>query len=301
MDERVYVILLNYNGYEDTINCINSLKQCEESLVIVVVDNDSPDGSADKLERVNGIKLIKNNNNSGFAKGNNLGIEYALNQGAEYVLLLNNDTEVRTDTIKILKEKLISDKELGIVGSRIMYYEKKNLINYYGGHINWLKGITVHEHMKEEYSEKLNKGSFFYTDFITGCTMLIRREVFKTIGLLPEEYFMYYEDADFCVQVIEHGYKIGICSDSVVYHKVSASSGGENNPFMIKWTTRNRLLFIKKYKKYTKGLLTVLFFYISRIYKYFKNIIKGDRKSNKAIIDGISLYFDYVKNQKVNY
>lgn len=282
----VYVILVNYNGYNDTIECIKSIKENNEIVKIIVVDNNSTDNSVAKLKKIENITLIESKENLGFAKGNNLGIKYAIDNKAKYIMLLNNDTEIKNNTISILKDKLIHDDSLGIVGSRIMYYNNPNLINYCGGHINWLKAISVHERYKEEVKEELAK--FFYTDFITGCCMMIKKEVFDTVGLLPEEYFMYFEDVDFCVKVSEAGYKLGICTESVVLHKVSAASGGEDSPFSIEWMTRNRLIFMNKYKKKTKGIYTVLFFYISRLIKLLSYKVTGKIELFNAITKGIN-------------
>ena len=210
-------------------------------------------------------------------------------------MLLNNDTEVEIDTISIMKEKLKSDNDLGIVGCRIMYYDAKNIINYCGGHYNWLKGITVHENYKKEFNHKMEK--FFYTDFITGCAMLIKREVIEKVGLLPDEYFMYFEDVDYCLKVKESNYKLGVCTNSVIYHKVSASSGGEDSSFSIKWMTRNRIIFMKKYRRYTKGKITEIFFYFTRIIKIIKNYLIGKTTINNAIINGIKEGRNYVKSR----
>ena len=227
------------------------------------------------------------------AKGNNIGIKYAMNNKADYVLLLNTDTEIEKDAISILVKKAKSDSNVGIVGSRIMYYDNRNLINYYGGKFDWIKGIVIHENYKKEYKaeEKLEK----YTDFITGCCMLIKREVIEEVGMLPEEYFMYYEDADYCVKVKEHGYKLAICSNSIIYHKVSSSSGGENSPFCIQWGNRNRLLFMKKYRKYTKGILSKMVYYITRYILYIKYLIKKDEARAKAIKKGMLEGRKYIK------
>ena len=298
MDDKVYIILLNYNNYEDTINCVQSIEKNELGLnyKIVVVDNCSTDDSALKLEKIKNIVFIASKENGGFAKGNNIGIEYAMKDGADYILLLNNDTVIEKQAISKMINKIKGHKDIGILGSRTMYYDNPTLINYNGGHINWLKAITVHEGYKEEFK---NEGQDFkYTDFITGCCMLIKREVIEKVGMLPEEYFMYYEDVDYCMKTIEAGYKLGVSMDTIIYHKVSSSSGGENSPFSIKWGNRNRLIFINKYKKYTKGILTTFVYYITRFILVFKYILKHDMKRKQAIIDGIKEGRKYLKGNR---
>ena len=115
--------------------------------------------------------------------------------------------------------------------------------------------------------------------------MLIKKELVDKIGYLPEEYFMYYEDVDYCTKAIKNNFKIGVCYNSVIYHKESASSGGDGNPFAIEWNTRNRMIFIKKYK--CKGILTKIFFYITRIIVGIKYLITGKKQKFIALYKGI--------------
>lgn len=297
MDE-VYIILINYNGWKDTISCVKSIQKNEKNAnyKIVVVDNASTDGSVEKLRKVKDIILIESKENLGFAKGNNLGITYAIEHEASYIMLLNNDTEIEENAISILKEKLKEDSSLGAIGSRIMYYDNRELIQYCGGHFNWKRGITVHDYFKKSIEEVNDK--FFYTEFITGCSLMIKTSIIKKIGMLPEEYFMYFEDADFCVKIKENNYKLGVCTDSIIYHKVSASSGGEDSPFSIKWMTRNRLVFINKYKQYTEGVATIFFFYITRLIKIISYRIKGKNELAKAIKEGIKEGIKIVRREK---
>lgn len=297
-DKKIYIILLNYNGIKDTKNCIESINKNEKNIQfkIIVVDNCSTDNSIEELKKIDNIILIKAQDNGGFAKGNNVGIKYAMEHDAQYIILLNNDTEIEENAISILVQAAEDDSSTGIIGSRIMYFDNKELINYCGGKINWLKCATIHENYKEKY---VNDGiNYKYTEFITGCSMLIKREVIKKIGYLPEEYFMYYEDADYCVKAKENGYKLGLCTNSIIYHKVSVSSGGENSPFSIKWGNRNRLIFMNKYRKYSKGILSTLFYYITRLILFIKYNIKGQKEKAKAIIEGMKSGQEYVKEKK---
>lgn len=286
--EKISIILLNYNGFNDTKECINSIITNQENnkqfiYDIIVVDNNSSDNSVIELKKMNCIKLIESKHNGGFAYGNNIGIKYALDNNADYILLLNNDTIITENCISKLYNKMKEYEDIGIIGSRVMFYDNKNLINYYDGKINWFKGIATIKDKGKTYKE--NNKQFIYTNFMTGCCMLIKRRVFNDVGLLPEEYFMYYEDVDFCVQVQKAGYKLGVCLDSVIYHKESSSSGGAGSPFAIQWNTRNRLIFIKKYK--CCGILTKGFFYITRVFVIIRYIIKGQKEQLKAVIIGI--------------
>jgi GT2 family glycosyltransferase len=286
----IYIILVNYNGYKDTIECVNSLKKINyNNYKIIIVDNASSDDSAKILkQKLNDCEIIKSKKNLGFAGGNNLGIKYALNHNANYIMLLNNDTLVNTDFLGVMFNSFNRDNKIGLVGCKIMYYPKKNIIWYGGGYIDWFKFIGVHNGMKEVDKGQCDNEKEI--DFMTGCCMLIKREVFEKVGFLSEDYFMYFEDADFCVKLKNIGYKIWYNPNAIIYHKVGLSSGGEESPFSIEWSTKNRLLFMSKYKNNVSSfnfVLSKMFFYITRIIKYFQYAMKGEKGKCNAIFEGI--------------
>lgn len=229
--------------------------------------------------------------NLGFAGGNNLGIKYALCHKADYIMLLNNDTLVQKHFLDNMLNCFNKDKKIGLVGCKIMYYPEKNVIWYGGGYIDWFKFIGSHYSMKQVDNGQCDNEKEI--DFMTGCCMLIKREVFENVGLLSEEYFMYFEDIDFCVKIKSVGYKIFYDPKAVIYHKVGLSSGGEESSFSIEWSTRNRLLFMNKYKNKVnkfKYILAHIFFYITRLAKYIQYNLKGENNKAKAIKVGISNY-----------
>ncbi|MFL0249129.1 glycosyltransferase family 2 protein [Clostridium neuense] len=286
----VYIIIVNYNGYKDTIDCVNSLRKIKyDNYKIVIIDNDSTNDSVKKLKfYLEDCTILSMKSNLGFAGGNNFGINYALKNNAEFVLLLNNDTIVKDDFLNNMILTFIKETNAGIVGCKIMYHKEKNRIWYGGGKIDWFKFIGIHFGMKE-----FDNGQCDFEkeiDFMTGCCMLIKKDVFKKVGMLPEEYFMYFEDLDFCVRVKDFGYKILYNPKSVIYHKVGLSSGGEESQFSVEWGTRNRIVFMNKYKKKVKNcrfISSQIFFYITRILKCIKYICNGKIYLAKAILKGI--------------
>ncbi|VYT78770.1 glycosyltransferase [Clostridium tertium] len=291
---KISIILLNYNNEEDTLECVNSIKKNSKLInEIIVVDNNSSEESKKVLkENKNNYKLILNKENNGFAAGNNIGIKYAIDRLDEYILLLNNDTIIEDDCIEKLVDCMESDSSIGIVSSRIMYYDNPDKIWYCGGTIDWKKYIAIHSNMGKKYKQE---GSIIDTEFISGCCMLVRREVFEKVGLLPEEYFMYYEDVDFCKMVLDANYKLKVCTDSVIYHKVSSSSGGEDSPFSIKWCTRNRLIFMNKYKCDNYQFKSKTFFYSTRIIRAIQYLLKGEINKYKSLLEGIKLGREFNK------
>lgn len=296
--EKIMIILLNYNNYKDTIECINSIKQNTSEnnfkYEIVVVDNKSTNESLSELKKIEGITLIQASENAGFSAGNNIGIKYAIKNKSEYILLLNNDTIITKNSINKMFLELKKHTDIEIISARIMYWDNKNLINCCGGEIDYFKGTAVIYGKGKEYKEANQE--FTYTKFVTGCCMLMKTSLVEEIGFLPEEYFMYYEDVDFCAKVQQKGYKIGVCLSSIIYHKESAASGGGESPFAIEWNTRNRIIFINKYKCY--GILTKLFFYSTRIIVGIKYKLKHKRESLKALKKGIIEGRKFIKNGK---
>ncbi|MBV4423555.1 glycosyltransferase family 2 protein [Clostridium tyrobutyricum] len=289
----VYIILINFNGYKDTIECVNSLEKINyRNYKIIIVDNASSDNSLTILkQKLNNCIIIESKENIGFAGGNNLGIKYALHHNCDYIMLLNNDTLVKIDFLDNMLNSFSKDKKVGLVGCKIMYYPEKNIIWYGGGYIDWFKFIGAHYGMRQIDNGQCDDEKEI--DFMTGCCMLIKREVFEKAGLLSEDYFMYFEDVDFCVKVKNFGYKIWYNPKAVIYHKVGLSSGGEESPFSIEWCTRNRLLFMNKYRENVSSftfVLSKIFFYITRFIRCFQYTLKNKKDKSKAITEGIKSY-----------
>lgn len=282
----IYIILVNYKSTEDTIECINSLQKVTyKNFKIVVIENGSQDDSYERLlELFPQNIIIKSNENLGFAGGNNIGIDYALKNDGEYILLLNNDTIVKSDFLENMLAGFNLCSEVGIVGSKINYFNQPEMISYGGGEINWKKFKTEFyradqlDNIKEEIRE---------ITFISGCSMMINCEVIEKIGFLDDSYFMYYEDTDFCAKAMEFGYKLIYQPNAIVYHKVSKSSGGNLSPFVLYWSTKNRLKFKEKFKfkVNTKQLLMFeVFFYVTRTIRVIDYIFKFKFKEAKAIL-----------------
>lgn len=249
---NIHIILLNYNGYKDTIDCIKSLQSIDyPNYKIVIVDNNSTDESEENIinfiNKMDNTHFIQTGKNLGFSGGNNVGIKYALENNADYICLLNNDTTVEPDFLTILTNQMEQDKSIGIAAGKIMYYSKPDVIWSAGGFIDERKCLGYHYGINQKDSEEFNNTK--KVSFLTGCLQLIRADVLKNIGLYDEEYFLYMEDVDFCYRARLNGYKLEYIPESKIYHKVSASTGGEQSPMVLYYMTRNVMLFNKKYEE----------------------------------------------------
>ncbi|MDP3998644.1 MAG: glycosyltransferase family 2 protein [bacterium] len=256
--KKISLIILNWNGKADALACLKSLRELRVmnyELRIIIVDNASEDSSVEEIhKKFPQVVILENNENLGFAEGNNVGIREALKEGADCIILLNNDTLVDNDLVEELLKAAESDPIIGVVSPKIYFApgfefhkdrykgeDRGKVIWYAGGEIDWQNVLGSHRGVDEVDSGQYNKVE--ETNFATGCCMLVKREVFKTTGLLDKKYFLYYEDTDFCQRARRAGYKILYTPKAIVWHKNAASSDKPGSPTHVYYQTRNRLLF----------------------------------------------------------
>ncbi|MBE2904513.1 glycosyltransferase family 2 protein [Anoxybacillus flavithermus] len=286
-DKDVAIIILNWNAYDDTFECLKSLEHLTYPYFhVFLVDNASQDNSFDKLQedykegKFNvPITFIQTGANLGFAGGNNVAIKEAYNQGYQYFWMLNNDTVVDPNALTPLVEALEKDKQVGIVGSKIYYYGT-NKIWFAGGKVNTWTGATKHIGIKEEDIGQYDRQS--EVDYITGCSLCFRKEVIENVGYMFEDYFLYYEETDWNIRARQNNWSIKFVPDSIVFHKISASSGGEENPapYVGYYDIRNSLVFIKRTQPDYK--IVVAFLYsIWKVIKKIVRMIVTDQDSKK--------------------
>jgi len=286
----IYIITINWNGLEDTLESLDSLYKIKyPNYNIIVVDNGSHNNEPELIkEKFPDLQLIKNKENKGFAIANNQGMRIALEHDAKYILLLNNDTTVKNDFLNILVEYAEHNKDVGIVSPKILYYNSERIWSM-GTKIRYIFGIPIHI-FNGKNSTEINR--IIEPDFASGCAMLIKKEVINKIGLLDQDYFSYTEDADFSYRARKAGYKIMVIPESIVWHKKSASAGikGSNklSPIQAYLRARNGIIFGKKNLKgidklsYLFGQFTFRLIYgivycidgVS-IKKYFLGLIHG--------------------------
>lgn len=263
--KKIFIIILNFNGGDDILSCLDSLQLIKEPTSwkkeIIVIDNASTDGSVKKIEsKYRKIKVLKNKKNLGFAAGNNIGIRYALKRNADAIILLNQDTVVE----KTFLEPLLKNPA-DIVGSVIKFKRGRRWLYDYGGKINWLIGRTSHQESLVYFnSDRLSKKLDFQDpDYISGCAMLIKRSVFEEVGLLDERFFLYFEDADFCLRAKRTGFKIAIEPKSMIFHNLDER---ERRPlFRVHHLLRSNLIFINRYISFWRRPLAYLYWWVLSI------------------------------------
>lgn len=289
---HVSIIILNWNGLEDTKECIDSVRKIDyKNYRIYVLDNGSDGEDAEILEKLYGQDsiILKNTKNLGFAEGNNYVYEkIRKKKETEYILLLNNDTSVQPNFLSELINSAEAEKNIGIVSPLINYYSKDE-IWFGGGEINWWMGSIKHKKNEDKQ----------YSDFLSGCCMLLHKNTIdKLAHLFNKDYFCYFEDADLCSRVKKKGYKLKVINSSIIFHKVSSSAIVESK-FSVYHKARNRIIFMRLNSPKKIYLITFYLYQIfikmvfSPIYfplkykkynlakEYFKGVVDGLRYCSK--------------------
>lgn len=237
----VYIVVLNWNQANDTLECLSSLTNvnCEKTRILVV-DNGS-DKRLSVAEMFPWVTLIENPTNLGFAEGNNVGIRYALEQNADYIFLLNNDARAKTETIAHLVAIMEQDPSIGILCPTITSYSNPQR-HYVGAKIYWKLGLGLE-------IERIPEGlpSFLETDYAPGCALLIRADAIRKIGLLDSDYFAYFEDVDWSIRARHAGYRVMVVPQATVLHKGTMDCLEPKTPFATYLFWRNRFLFMRKH------------------------------------------------------
>jgi GT2 family glycosyltransferase len=269
-NNSVYIIILNYNHRNDLVETLESFKKQDYSnFHLVVVDNNSSDDSVDYIQKHYPlVHTIQNNQNLGWSGGNNAGIQYALTQNAGYILLANNDIYFNDPRIiSGLIRSLIQYPCLGIIGPQENEYDDKTKCANQG----WIMYPKAkYQFNRHRLTASVMPSNYKIIDNVSGSFMLIKAGVFKAVGLIDDELFLYAEDADFSLRAWNIGYSSAIDTSLIIYHKGSATAGN-NSPLKIYYKARNLIYLIKKHKA-----LQELPTYFKWIYYYdcFKIILK---------------------------
>lgn len=252
--KKVSVITVNFNQPQVTEELLHSIKGLYSNLELIVIDNGSKVNPIPAWEtKYPAIKFIRSDKNLGFAGGNNLGIKQAT---GDYLFLVNNDTEFTPGLLEALVKVMDENPAVGMVSPKIKYFNDKGLIQYAGyTGMNYYTGrnscIGLRERDKGQYDHITAP-----TAYCHGAAMMIRREAIEKAGLMNENFFLYYEEVDWCEHIKRVGYQVYVCTDALIYHKESVSVGKKSR-LKEYFMNRNRILFIRR----NAPFLNKLFFY----------------------------------------
>ena len=246
---QVSIVVLNWNGADDTIACLDSLQALTyPNFSVIVVDNGSSDDSLLHLrpyEAPYPLTLLETGQNLGYAGGNNVGTRHALEQGAEFVLVLNNDTVVAPDLLERLIESAQRNPNAGVFSARILYFDAPEKVWFDGARWNT---STLNMEWPGQDAEEPSLGLDDHdTDYACGAALFFRAEVARQIGLLDESFFLVWEEVDWCFRAREAGWRNLVVPAAKVWHKIGVSFGSESSPLRVYFSVRNQLLWFSRH------------------------------------------------------
>lgn len=288
---RVVAVVVNWNGGEDNLACVTSLLEQGAAVErVLFVDNASSDGSARLVaERFPGVELIESGANLGYGGGNNLGIARALALGADAVLIVNNDVTLPPGSIAALTAALEREPKVGIVGPRVLFAQRPELVWAAGGALTWRQNLTTlrgHLHPDgDAWRRELD------VDYVTGCAMLVRREVLERIGAFDADYFAYTEDVDLGMRAARAGWRSRCIGSVSAFHAPSSATGGGYNPRRKYMMGVNSVWFLRRYATAGQWCRFVLFDVLTLPPAWFVGLFQGRGKAVLAkalgILDGL--------------
>jgi GT2 family glycosyltransferase len=238
-------VILNTNRQKDTMECLTSLdKSTYFNHKVIVLDNHSTDGSVEAIRsKFPSVQVVKLEENLGYAGNNNVGIEYALEQGADWVFVLNEDTILDEECLTNLVSVGESDKRIGVLGPMVYHHDEPEVIQTAGGKFGprWeAYHLSVDERDVGQYEEP------HLVDWISGCGIMVRREVIEQVGLIDERYFYFWEETEWCLRAGRSGWKIVHVPQAKMWHK-GVQFNHQPKPSVTYYATRNRLLTLSKH------------------------------------------------------
>ena len=283
MPPVTWIVVLNWNGAEDTLACLDSLAGAMSPLCrVLVVDNGSTDASAELIRGAfPGIELLLLPSNGGYAAGNNAGFRRVMELHAEYVIFLNNDTIVDAGFWVPLVETLKENTSAGIAVPKIFYRESADTLWYGGGMVRLSTGLISHVGLRKKDAPEFNRpGS---TGYATGCCLAMRCRDFKAVGGFDETFGMYAEDVDLSLRVCSLGLSIAYVPSSMVWHKVSASFHGNAFLKLLKKLVKKNVgvfRLLRKHRAWT-GMALYLFLFPLRLAGSFVEVMRVKSSSGR--------------------
>lgn len=262
-ESLVFIIIINYKGYDDTEECLESIKKIKYSNYGIIVVDNAPNKSSVSLlkSKFPDIFYIGSPNNVGFSGGNNLGMQLAYKLGAKYILFLNNDTIVSNNLLTEMISFMENHKSVGMAGPLTLYYDNPSLVAFAGGSLNRNTGLITYFYKNIKLQQL--KHNVVYCNFIEGAALFCRAQLIKKIGGFNELYFLTSEESELCIKVKESGHKMAVITSCYVWHKVSQSmtAASELASYFI---FRNKLFFVKNncIEFHLRDLLNIFRYYM---------------------------------------
>lgn len=291
-DPTVGVVVLNWNGEDDTAACLDSLlAQRGVSFDILLIDNASPDGSGARLHaRYPALAYVQTGENLGYAGGNNRGLEWARSRGIEWLLVVNNDTVADPDCLRRLLDAAGTDARLAALAPLIVRFDDPDRVWFAGGRHDRLRALGVHEHWNAPVArvlERVDAARWQESSFLTGCCLLLRCAAVEEVGPFRADYFSYVEDLELSVRLANAGWRLGWVPAARLAHRVPAL-GTEPTPMQIRLRDRNRRRLVRHAYRPLRRLLFSLWFWPTRMILLARYALRGEWARASAIVTGMT-------------
>lgn len=286
---KVLVIILNWNGTEDTLRCLESLRQVEyDNFDVLVIDNGSVPGSTDPIKRdFPEVSLIRNEQNLGFSGGNNVGLQYARDTGPKYVLILNNDTTIDAQFVTELVKAAETDPRIAVVGGKVIQLDKPDSLWAVYGAVNFCQQLVKvwgYDKPIAEFSSQKE------VDFVVGCGMLLSVDALADVGEFDERFFAYHDEVDLCKRARDKGYRVVYQPTAIMWHKGCASTGGfasYYNPALRYLVARNSVLYVKKYARLHEWIRFIAILAVSLVVGFLRKAPTGNFRGYLMRLRGV--------------
>lgn len=287
---RVAVVVLNFNGLEDTIRCLESLRAVTAPFTLILVDNAS---TIDPLGQASAVWphliAIRNPENQGYAGGNNRGIEAALERGAELILILNNDTVVDPAIVSALVETMAADERLGIVGPVINFMDEPAAVMTDGVVFNPGPGTEFFRRVEVPLGR--TPPALVPVDIVNGCCMMVRASVFRAVGMFDERLFIVHEESDLCLRAARAGFRSAVLGRTLVWHKGSSAFERTGRQLQRYFDARNLFLLLKRHTGRvgaSRKLMPSLRHYaLYAFYRFDVELEAGKPQAAAAVAEGV--------------
>ncbi|QEL21023.1 glycosyltransferase family 2 protein [Limnoglobus roseus] len=288
-NDRLWVVLVNFNGLDDTRKCLRSLADVPDAVSVVVVDNASKENAVPILQReFPWADFVRSEVNGGWAGGNNLGVQHALARGAEWAILLNNDTVVPPRFVRRLTEAAEAFPNYGVLGPVILFMDEPTKVQTTGVVFNRPDRDGFFQPIDVPHDAEGRVG-VVECDIVNGCCLMIRRDVVEKIGLVDEAFFLIHEESDWCLRA-QAVTKCGIVADAIVWHKGSSSFQREGKKLQRYYDARNLVRLLRKHRnrptarRFLKGFRHYLGY---AFHRYAHERGRGFRDSADAVLEGV--------------
>ncbi len=253
----LYILVLNNHDYEDTLDCLSSLyKNDYKNIKVILLDNVSSRDMTEVItKKYPQVQIIPLTENLGYAGNNNIGIKVALEQGADWVLILNDDTVLDQMCLSSLIQAGELDHEIGVMGPMVYHFNEPQMIQSAGG---MLGKYWKSSHLGQNENDHGQFPSIHIVNWISGCALLVRRTVIEQVGMLDPDYFLYWEDVDWCVRASQSGWKIVHVPQAKIWHK-GVQRDYQPAPFVTYYVTRNHLFLLSKNKASLDSWVHIIF------------------------------------------